>query len=263
MRRLQAVASREAEARQSAALPARPADPSVLRRQPAEGDHRPLDRRGTRILLFDEPTRGIDVGAKAEIYHLIEELAAEGHSMIVVSSELPEIIRVADRVLVMRDGAIAGRTRAGRPQRSRRSSALAVPQSQTPAAQSATGHEVTEPCPTSPSICRAATAEFLRAVLHARRRHADRPGRDRRRLRRPRPGLPRRAQPPQHPAAVLINACVALGMTLVIISGGIDLSVGPTAAIPPSSRPSLMVAGVPISAGHRRRLRHRPRLRPA
>ena len=63
---------------------------------------------GARILLFDEPTRGIDVGAKAEIYALIERLAAEGRSVIVVSSELPEIMRVADRVLVMREGRIAG-----------------------------------------------------------------------------------------------------------------------------------------------------------
>ncbi|NNH29114.1 sugar ABC transporter ATP-binding protein [Rhizobium sp. SEMIA 4085] len=61
---------------------------------------------GSRILLFDEPTRGIDVGAKSEIYHLIEVLAAEGHSVIVVSSELPEVMRVSDRVLVMRDGII-------------------------------------------------------------------------------------------------------------------------------------------------------------
>jgi ribose transport system ATP-binding protein len=62
---------------------------------------------GTRILLFDEPTRGIDIGAKAEIYGLIERLAAEGKSVIVVSSELPEILRLADRVLVMRQGRIA------------------------------------------------------------------------------------------------------------------------------------------------------------
>jgi ribose transport system ATP-binding protein len=62
---------------------------------------------GTQILLFDEPTRGIDIGAKAEIYTLIERLAAEGKSVIVVSSELPEIIRLADRVLVMRQGRIA------------------------------------------------------------------------------------------------------------------------------------------------------------
>ncbi len=60
-----------------------------------------------RIFLFDEPTRGIDVGAKAEIYALIERLAAEGRSILVVSSELPEVIRLADRVLVMREGRIA------------------------------------------------------------------------------------------------------------------------------------------------------------
>jgi ribose transport system ATP-binding protein len=62
---------------------------------------------GSEILLFDEPTRGIDVGAKSEIYHLIEELAAEGRSIIVVSSELPEVMRVSDRVVVMRNGRIA------------------------------------------------------------------------------------------------------------------------------------------------------------
>lgn len=61
----------------------------------------------TRIFLFDEPTRGIDVGAKAEIYALIEKLAAAGKSIIVVSSELPEVIRLSDRVLVMREGQLA------------------------------------------------------------------------------------------------------------------------------------------------------------
>ena len=61
----------------------------------------------TRIFLFDEPTRGIDVGAKAEIYDLIEKLAKEGRAVIVVSSELTEVIRLSDRVLVMREGRIA------------------------------------------------------------------------------------------------------------------------------------------------------------
>lgn len=61
----------------------------------------------TRIFLFDEPTRGIDVGAKAEIYDLIERLARKGRAVIVVSSELPEVIRVSDRVLVMREGRIS------------------------------------------------------------------------------------------------------------------------------------------------------------
>lgn len=86
---------------------------------------------GARILLFDEPTRGIDVGAKAEIYALIERLAAEGRSMIVVSSELPEIIRVADRVLVMREGEIAGALE--RDELSEEAIVrLAVPQSENP-----------------------------------------------------------------------------------------------------------------------------------
>ncbi|SLN27798.1 Galactose/methyl galactoside import ATP-binding protein MglA [Aquimixticola soesokkakensis] len=63
---------------------------------------------GTRIYLFDEPTRGIDVGAKAEIYDLIEKLASEGCGILVVSSELPEVIRLSDRVLVMCEGRISG-----------------------------------------------------------------------------------------------------------------------------------------------------------
>ncbi|MBI1173080.1 ATP-binding cassette domain-containing protein [bacterium] len=62
---------------------------------------------GTAIFLFDEPTRGIDVGAKAEIYDLIERLAKEGKAVLFVSSELPEVIRLADRVLVMREGKIS------------------------------------------------------------------------------------------------------------------------------------------------------------
>ncbi len=61
-----------------------------------------------RVLLLDEPTRGVDVGAKAEIYRVIEELTAAGHAVILASSDLPEIERLADRVLVLRDGRLAG-----------------------------------------------------------------------------------------------------------------------------------------------------------
>ena len=61
---------------------------------------------GSQIVIFDEPTRGIDVGAKAEIYNLMEELTAQGKSIIMVSSELPEILRMSQRILVMREGAI-------------------------------------------------------------------------------------------------------------------------------------------------------------
>lgn len=60
----------------------------------------------SRILIFDEPTRGIDVGAKAEIYHLMEELVKQGRSIIMISSELPELLALADRILVYRDGKI-------------------------------------------------------------------------------------------------------------------------------------------------------------
>lgn len=56
------------------------------------------------ILIFDEPTRGIDVGAKSEIYNLMNELAAAGKSIIMISSELPEILRMSDRVVVMCEG---------------------------------------------------------------------------------------------------------------------------------------------------------------
>ena len=64
--------------------------------------------RDTEVLLFDEPTRGIDVGAKFEIYQLINELAAEGKAILMISSELPEVIGMSDRILVMREGTIEG-----------------------------------------------------------------------------------------------------------------------------------------------------------
>jgi ribose transport system ATP-binding protein len=58
------------------------------------------------VLIFDEPTRGIDVGAKEEIYHLLNELAGQGKSIMMISSELPEILRMSHRVLVMSQGRV-------------------------------------------------------------------------------------------------------------------------------------------------------------
>ena len=63
---------------------------------------------GPRILLLDEPTRGIDVGAKQEIYQLMEKLAQQGVSILFVSSELEEIIGMSDRVIVMHEGRLSG-----------------------------------------------------------------------------------------------------------------------------------------------------------
>jgi inositol transport system ATP-binding protein len=61
-----------------------------------------------RILILDEPTRGIDVGAKAEIHRLITELARDGVAIIMISSELPEILGMSDRVMVMHEGRVTG-----------------------------------------------------------------------------------------------------------------------------------------------------------
>lgn len=60
------------------------------------------------IVIIDEPTRGIDVGTKEQIYQFIANLADEGKSIIVVSSEMPELIGVCDRIVVMREGRVAG-----------------------------------------------------------------------------------------------------------------------------------------------------------
>ena len=60
------------------------------------------------ILLVDEPTRGVDVGAKAEIHNLIRGLAAEGKAVLLISSDLPELLSLATRVLVMREGSLVG-----------------------------------------------------------------------------------------------------------------------------------------------------------
>ncbi len=63
------------------------------------------------VLIFDEPTRGIDIGAKSEIYKLLNELAAQGRGIILISSELPEVLQLSHRVLVMCEGRITGEVR--------------------------------------------------------------------------------------------------------------------------------------------------------
>src|SRR4029079_18520548 len=63
---------------------------------------------GPKVLLLDEPTRGIDIKAKREIYALIDELARDGLGIVMASSEMPEILALADRILVMADGRVTG-----------------------------------------------------------------------------------------------------------------------------------------------------------
>ncbi|CAM5490143.1 Galactose/methyl galactoside import ATP-binding protein MglA [Mycolicibacterium aubagnense] len=72
--------------------------------------------RDCKVLIFDEPTRGIDIGAKSEIYKLLNALAAEGKAIIVISSELPEVLRLSHRIAVMCEGRLTGFLPAGAPQ---------------------------------------------------------------------------------------------------------------------------------------------------
>jgi len=60
------------------------------------------------LLIFDEPTRGIDVGAKSEIWHLMRELADQGKGILMISSELPEVIGMSDRIVVIHRGRVVG-----------------------------------------------------------------------------------------------------------------------------------------------------------
>ena len=64
--------------------------------------------RGARVFLFDEPTRGIDIGAKQDVFEQLDQLARSGAAVLMVSSELPELVQVADRILVMREGHVSG-----------------------------------------------------------------------------------------------------------------------------------------------------------
>jgi ABC-type sugar transport system ATPase subunit len=61
-----------------------------------------------KVIILDEPTRGIDVGAKAEIHKLIDELASQGLAIVVMTSEMPELLGVSDHIIVMCDGRIMG-----------------------------------------------------------------------------------------------------------------------------------------------------------
>ena len=94
-------------------LDVRPNDPDMLAMQLSGGNQQKVVlakwiSTEAKILIVDEPTNGVDVGAKAEIHQIIRKLASEGTAVIVISSELPEILSVSDRILVMRKGRIAG-----------------------------------------------------------------------------------------------------------------------------------------------------------
>ena len=178
------------------------------------------------ILILDEPTQGVDVGAKAEIHALMRELAAEGLAIVMISSDLPEILAMSDRVLVMRQG----RSR-GVLDRSDASAeailALAVDR-----------HGPVDAARPS-SRCRPTALKRRSALVIARPRGRAggrrRPGSSNRRISRD---------------LVLANVPVliaAIGATLVILTGEIDISVGSAFAVCSVFAGALAAAGAPIS----------------
>ena len=81
--------------------------PQTINKLPA-GLRGPGGRKGGSLLILDEPTRGIDVGTKSEIYRLMTGLAKEGKAIILISSEMPEILAMSDRILIMHEGRKVG-----------------------------------------------------------------------------------------------------------------------------------------------------------
>jgi ribose transport system ATP-binding protein len=111
-----AAAEHRAAAAQLRALDVRPGDPLRLASELSGGNQQKLViarwlLHASVVLLLDEPTRGVDVGARADVYKVIAELAARGLAIVMVSSELAELIGFCDRILVMREGAVVGELR--------------------------------------------------------------------------------------------------------------------------------------------------------
>ena len=132
-----------------------------------------------KVLMFDEPTKGVDVGAKSEIYNVIGDLAAEGLGVIVVSSYLPEVLGLADRVLVMREGTVAGELpAAGATEEDvlRLASTARLSEERT---EMTTQHGQRPPAPLPRTHHRSARGAHphLRRRLRPRRRRPDRPAR--------------------------------------------------------------------------------------
>ena len=205
--------------------------------------------RGCRVLLLDEPTRGVDVGARAELYAVIRRLADEGLAVLLVSSEVPEVLGLADRVLVLREGRVvhtarrpgARRTPRARPRMEGSPTCMTQPggadarpadaEAQTTAATPSppTPQEQRAPPPAAPagprrsrrlaptsatSPCSASSPPWSSSAASP---------------------SPTSSSTPSNLQLVLTQASVigvvTVGMTFVIIGGGIDLSVGAIVAL--------------------------------
>ncbi|MFG1828128.1 ATP-binding cassette domain-containing protein, partial [Microbispora bryophytorum] len=130
--------------RLSEALDIRPADPRRPIRTLSGGNQQKavLGRwlaEDRKLLLLDEPTRGVDVGARAELYALVRKLADDGIGVLLVSSEVPEVLGLADRVLVVREGRIVHEAQAEDLDEHRVLDLVMVSAQETPGSDSASG----------------------------------------------------------------------------------------------------------------------------
>ena len=170
-----------------------------------------------RVLLLYDPTRGVDVGTKGEIFQLMRDLAAQGYAILFYSSDLPELVHVADRVLVLRDGRVAAVARRRRGSARRRSCA--------------------PPCWTRPPEMSAVASSRPPAPSRPAGGLAARPRAVPRRLRDARwrsslvygslqTGVFTLDELNLDTAAAMTLMLAATGQTIVLIRGGIDLSIG-------------------------------------
>ena len=86
--------------------------------------------RDPKVLIVDEPTRGVDVGAKAEVHQILVQLASRGIAILMISSELPEVLAVSDRIVTMRQGRITGAMAAGEATEANLMALMALDQAQ-------------------------------------------------------------------------------------------------------------------------------------
>ena len=205
-----------------------------------------------RVIFLDEPTRGVDVGAKAEIHRILRDLARNGVGIVVVSSELPELIGLCDRVLVVREGVISGDGRGRRADRGKHHAPRLVHRARGPghrrathrrhsiergrASASATSrwHGPPDAAPRSAGSCGCARPGSILVILllFAVMSFAS-------------PYFLTWENMRAMTMAFAVEGIVVVGMTILLISGGIDLSVGSVVAF------AMVLAGWLFLAGRR------------
>ena len=212
--------------------------------------------RNPRLLLLDEPTRGVDVGAKREISRIVGDFAAAGGTVAMISSEIDELLGVADRIMVMRDGRCGRRSRSIASHRRETRSSLRLTKhqadrAQTVSEQPAAKAQRVDAVEVAQRIAREYGIYLAFVILVIALSFANK-------------YFLTQSNISNVLLQTSINGVLAFGMTFVIITGGIDLSVGSVLALAgivsasfATNSPQATVAGGPLS-GHCRADRRRP-----